>query len=366
MLRSSDVKKLAFTTTCMAVLSCCTFAQPSRLALNRLLGNKVAADLSYIPSKSFTNPAYRGTDSISLYKEKTISTKGFYAGRFEVSNKEYRDFVIDIRDSIAHILLGHTKGNGGINWNQPIDWNDPRLESLMIPPGERIFGKSQVDPGKIVYRINQSEVIPVYPDTLVWMNDFSYSYNEPLVKKYFSFHEYDNYPVVGVDQQQALAFCRWKTTQLNSLLKQESSGYEVVVRLPTHAEWEAAAINGNAGENEFYSSPYQSNFGAIYDKNGFLVKDYADDGYFYTNPVRHFRARSYGLYNMKGNIAEWTSDKAGNLMINEKETGHYIIVKGGGWNSNPFYLQTGASQFFPATAAHSFIGFRYVIDVIKK
>ena len=42
------------------------------------------------------------------------------------------------------------------------------------------------------------------------------------------------------------------------------------------------------------------------------------------------------------------------------------IVKGGGWDSNPFYLQTGVCQFFPADAAHSFVGFRYVVYVTKK
>ena len=75
------------------------------------------------------------------------------------------------------------------------------------------------------------------------------------------------------------------------------------------------------------------------------------------------------LDNMKGNVAEWTSDVASGIMIDEdwrNKMKQSFIVKGGGWNSNPFYLQTGVCQFFPATATHSFIGFRYVVYIIKK
>jgi hypothetical protein len=35
----------------------------------------------------------------------------------------------------------------------------------------------------------------VYPDTLVWMRDFSYSYNEPMAKRYFAHPSFGNYPL---------------------------------------------------------------------------------------------------------------------------------------------------------------------------
>ena len=56
-----------------------------------------------------------------------------------------------------------------------------------------------------------SYAVPVYPDTLVWIRDFSYSYNEPLAKRYYAHPAYGNYPVVGVTWKQAVAFCHWRT-----------------------------------------------------------------------------------------------------------------------------------------------------------
>ena len=60
------------------------------------------------------------------------------------------------------------------------------------------------------------DVINVYPDTLVWVHDFTYSFNEPMTKMYFSHPAYDDYPVVGVTWKQARAFSIWRTDLLNN------------------------------------------------------------------------------------------------------------------------------------------------------
>jgi sulfatase modifying factor 1 len=67
------------------------------------------------------------------------------------------------------------------------------------PSGEReeITGRSSF--------VNKDWVL-VYPDTLVWVRDFTYSFNEPMTNMYFSSPSYDNYPVVGVSWKQANAF----------------------------------------------------------------------------------------------------------------------------------------------------------------
>ena len=82
----------------------------------------------------------------------------------------------------------------------------------------RIFGKKEIDASKIVFHSEIHDLkenakrenagkprskfiikkdIAVYPDTLCWIRDFSYSYNEPMTKRYFSHPSFGNYPVVG-------------------------------------------------------------------------------------------------------------------------------------------------------------------------
>ena len=60
------------------------------------------------------------------------------------------------------------------------------------------------------------DVINIYPDTLTWVHDFTYSFNEPMTEKYFWHPAYDNYPVVGVNWKQARAFCIWRTQLFNN------------------------------------------------------------------------------------------------------------------------------------------------------
>jgi len=85
--------------------------------------------------------------------------------------------------------------------------NDPKsIEALgqtdmILSPEERIFGKKEIDPSKIIYLVERFDLkeaakrenagkprskfilrypVPIYPDTLVWVRDFTYSYNEPM------------------------------------------------------------------------------------------------------------------------------------------------------------------------------------------
>jgi len=79
---------------------------------------------------------------------------------------------------------------------------------------------------------------------MVWIRDFSYSYNEPMTKRYFSHPATGNYPVVGVNWMQATAFCQWRTHFLNAFLESKKRHRKSDFRLPTEAEWEYAARGG--------------------------------------------------------------------------------------------------------------------------
>jgi formylglycine-generating enzyme len=363
------------TTIFLAFISLGSFAQKPGLTLEKLGLKNLQQHLSYIPAKSFNSLVYTGKDSVSTYNSRTSSVQGFYISQTEVTNKEYREFVFYVRDSIAHSLLQHfSNGTNAIDWGKKIDWKDNQLEPMMIPPEYRLSGQKEIDPLKFLYAIDffgKKELISIYPDTLVWLRDFSYSYNEPLAKHYFSQSSYDNYPVVGVNLKQAMAFCQWKTAQINKMLKgKDAVGVVVTAKLPTNASWESAAFELRDSVSIFDGNKgYSCNFGTITTGLGLTKKGFKDDGYFYTAPVKSFPPGMYGLYDMKGNVAEWTStarDEIMNVEVRPDKLKTVFIVKGGGWNSTPFYLQAGVCQFFSVDATHSFIGFRYEVHIEKK
>lgn len=347
-----------------------SMAQESSLPPDKLPVKDLLRNLSYVPDQSFTSLSYTGRDSVSFYGPGVASVPGFYISKTEVTNKEYFEFTQYVKDSIAHTLLGHFKnGANSIDRSRSINWDDNRLEPMMISPEDRIYGRKEIDPAKIIFEIDffgQKETISIYPDTLVWIRDFSYSYNEPLAKNYFLHPSCNDYPVVGISLKQAIAFCQWKTKQL---MNQSGTLYEVIVRLPTSNEWESAAFDLKKTRSLFSKEKkYDCNFGIINDR-GLEIKGFKDDGYFYTAPVKSYPPGPFGLYDMKGNVSEWTStshDEISGIEVKPDKQKTSFVVKGGGWDSTPFYLQPGVCQFFPADAAKSFIGFRYVVFVKKK
>jgi len=157
--------------------------------------------------------------------------------------------------------------------------------------------------------VNKDWVL-VYPDTLVWISDFTYSYNEPMVNMYYRSPSYDNYPVVGITWKQANAFCIWRTNYLNWALV--SGGQPIVqnYRLPIEAEWEYAA-RGGLDQNMYpWGGVYLRNMSGCFIANFKPLRgNYTDDGSMYPSRVAHYSGNpnEYGLYDMAGNVSEWTT-----------------------------------------------------------
>jgi len=215
----------------------------------------------------------------------------------------------------------------------------------------------------------------VYPDTTVWIKDFNYSYNDPMHQDYFHHQAYGDYPVVGVTWDQANAFCNWRTKKKNDYLRGKRNPTTVpVFRLPTEAEWEYAARGGLMFSKYPWGGP-----SALSDRGCFLANfkpvrgDYAVDGALYTVEAKSYNANDYGLYNMAGNVSEWTSSAynlssyyMGSTMNPnvEDRNNKKKIVRGGSWKDVAYYLEVGTRDFEYADTARSFIGFRTVQDYI--
>mgnify|MGYP003956995055 FL=1 len=217
----------------------------------------------------------------------------------------------------------------------------------------------------------KNEILNVYPDTAVWVKDFNYSYNDPMHQDYFHHQSYGDYPVVGVSWEQANAFCNWRTRKKNDYLKSKKNRISVPdFRLPTEAEWEYAARGGL----EFATYPWGSG-GTQSDRGCFLANfkpvrgNYAADGALYTMEAKSYNANDYGLYNMAGNVSEWTNT-AYNLSsyymastMNpkvENRKNKRKIIRGGSWKDVAYFLEVGSRDYEYADTARSYIGFRTV------
>ncbi len=365
----------------------------------------------YIPPGTFhMGPSDEDINYAYTARNKQVSINGFWMDATEITNNEYRQFVNWVRDSTAATLMQYGKevdGKFQIDWKktQTIKWGDKatieKIDQLILTPENRIFGKKEIDPSKLIYhsetfdlkeaakKVNEGKVrsqfivkknIPIYPDTLVWVRDFSYSYNEPMTKRYFSHPAFGNYPVVGVNWNQATVFCEWRTQYLNSYLDKTRKANESPFRLPTEAEWEYAARGGRSQSMFPWGNYYLRN------KKGCLLANfkpgrgnYPEDGAFYTARADAYWPNDFGLYCMAGNVAEWTSsvyyegaynfqhDMNPDIRYNAKDSDpprmKRKVIRGGSWKDVGYFLQTSTRTYEYQDTAKSYIGFRCVIDL---
>jgi gliding motility-associated lipoprotein GldK len=371
-------------------------------------------------------------------QSKTISVDAFWMDETEITNNEYRQFVTWVIDSITRRKLGEQFPDEYlysedefqqpiepplINWETKIDMRDEEvrtaLEDMYIPENERFFGRKELDTRKLVYEyqdINFQEAaqekrdykrsiqnsdktkdfykdaalvsdrsqfvktyaINIYPDTLAWISDFTYSYNDPMAKMYFWHPGFDDYPVVGVTWEQAKAFCVWRTMYHNNYLAKEKGGASVQnYRLPTEYEWEYAARGGRNVSMYPWGSPYTRDSKGCFLANFKPLRgNYVDDGFLKPSPVGSYEPNDFNLYDMAGNVAEWTIsafDEAGysfthdlnpnyeyNALPNEPTVMKRKVVRGGSWKDVAFYLQAGTRTYEYQDSAKSYIGFRCV------
>ena len=267
---------------------------------------------------------------------RTAQVSGFYMDATEISNAEYRQFTNYVRDSIAHTMLGDmiddpNTGAQRVDMRKPVNYRNAdvqdQLASMYIQAENSLWGRKEMDNSKLVYSYEYSDYneaiknpgqpmsaykvkkdIPVYPDTTVWVRQFAYSYNEPIAQQYNWFPAFNNYPVVGVTWNQADAFCKWRTKTWKGEREKNRQYFESEFRLPTEQQWEWAARGGKNESPYPWGGPYLLNKKGCYLANFKPQRcNYAADGGLYTVKVNAYWPNDYGLYNMAGNVAEWTA-----------------------------------------------------------
>ncbi|MCB1920250.1 MAG: SUMF1/EgtB/PvdO family nonheme iron enzyme [Candidatus Competibacteraceae bacterium] len=168
-------------------------------------------------------------------------------------------------------------------------------------------------------------------------------------------------PVINVDWFDATAYAQWLSQQTG-----------LAYRLPTEAEWEYAARAGTTtarywGENPDLACGYAN----VADRT--VLETFptwtihnCDDGYTYTAPVGSFTANRWGLYDMLGNVWEWTCSLYKNpydgeeQICNANNATSFRVLRGGSWDYVPTKVRSAyrdASEFGRSTLANS-RGFR--------
>ena len=381
----------------------------------------------YIPGGSFLmGQTDQDVTFAQIAQNKQVTIPPFFMDQTELSNSQYKQFVNWVRDSIAitsyagdeKYYLKPAKGaannsNGKkiINWDyvrqHPVfasgkgvkTNNASKLQGMYYQGDDRIFDRNEIDVRLLKYNYalvvlreaanyhnDKSkkrsdfifrDTVPVYPDTLVWLSDFSYAANEPMVEGYFSHPAYRNYPVVGVNWRQARAFTVWRTRYNDSYKDSHKLPHRLPYSLPSESEFEYAARGGRLGTDYPWGGPYIKN------AKGCLLANfkpgrgnYTDDGGAYTVNVRSYFPNDYGLYNMAGNVAEWTSsayDESAATFVHDMaptytyeakasdpESLKRKVVKGGSWKDIGYFLQNSTRTYEYQDTAKSYIGFRCV------
>jgi formylglycine-generating enzyme len=372
---------------------------------------------------------------------KSVTVDAFWMDQTEITNNKYRQFVHYVRDSILRTKLGNAgiadrqyfmvdkDGNAiepnVINWDEKISLKDETtkatIEEMYYPPEERFNGKKQIDVRKLNYsyfwvdfqqaaksnykqdytnntgkyegqitNIDGSRtpvkdrssfikhgIINVYPDTLCWIRDFTYSFNDPQASLYFWHPSFDNYPIVGVSWVQARAFSIWRTDYMNTALRKQGIPDVQDYQLPLESQWEYAARGGLELSMYPWGGPYTRNYKGCFLANFKPLRgNYIDDGNVYAGKVGSYEPNEYGLYDMAGNVSEWTRgayhpsayifqhdlqpDYQYNATPQDPPVMKRKVVRGGSWKDIAFFLQTSTRDYEYQDSTKPYVGFRNV------
>jgi formylglycine-generating enzyme required for sulfatase activity len=195
-----------------------------------------------------------------------VYVDGFWMDATDVTNRQFKEFV----GATAYVTVAERK---------------PRAEDFPGAPPENLVA------GSVVFS-PPDHPVPLDNHFQWWSYVKGANWRHPLGPG-SDIKGKDNYPVVQIAYEDALAYARWAGK-----------------RLPTEAEWEFAARGGLSGKVYPWGDELRPNgkWMANIHQGHFPNTDSGEDGYIGVSPVAQFPANGYGLYDMAGNVWQWTSD----------------------------------------------------------
>ena len=298
------------------------------------------------------------SDRMALSHEKpkhTVKVDGFYMDETEVTNAQFSRFI----EATNYITTAE----------RLVDWE---LIKQQLPPGTPKPHDSLLLPGSLLFKKTKESVPNLYDFSQWWRWTNGANWKQPEGKG-SSIDGKDNHPVVHVSYEDAMAYCHWAGR-----------------RLPTEAEWEFAARGGKRDKIYFWGDLTDKLSSYVNSWEGeFPVDNTQADGFEKSAPVKTYPPNGYGLYEISGNVWEWTSDwyssqyyqycKENSITNNPKGPNEafnpnnpYIderIIRGGSFLCNASYCASYRVSSRMATDPNSsleHLGFRTVMDLKKE
>ena len=242
-----------------------------------------------------------------------------------------------------------------------------------------------VKDGKEEIRIDRPFYIGAYEITNAQFREFNPNHDSRVESRsnyQFGRRGYDvngdDLPVVRIDWRQAMEYCRWLS---------KKTGYKV--DLPTAAEWEWACRAGTA--TPFWYGDFDTDFSPFENLGDKRLKEFVactthgnytsvriipnpnpfddrypkderfDDGSFLHVPGGRYKANPWGLFDMHGNVAEFTKTTKDGRNISSAENGDVVAVMGGSWYDRPYRSTSDFKRYYPVYQPVFNTGFRIVL-----
>jgi len=195
-----------------------------------------------------------------------VTVDGFWMDKYEVTNEQYEKFV----NETGYVTVAERPLD-------PVDY--PTVDPALLVPGALIFQKTKGP-------VNLND----YHNWWRWVPGTCWDHPKGPDS---SIKGREKYPVVHIAYEDAEAYCKW-----------------IGKELPSEAEWEFAARGGLEGMNFTWGqmdlqlqTPLANTWQGEFPYQNLLIDEYEG-----SSPVGSFPANGYGLFDMAGNVWEWTSD----------------------------------------------------------
>jgi formylglycine-generating enzyme required for sulfatase activity len=232
--------------------------------------------MRWIPSGDFVMGS---TDPLARTHEQPkhrVHIDGLWMDETEVTNEQFRAFV----NATGYLTMAE----------RPVDWNEIKKQ---VPEGTPKPPDEVLQPGSLVFT-PPSAAVPTNDFSRWWTWTLGANWQHPTGPA-SSIDAALTEPVVHIAFVDALAYCKWAGK-----------------RLPTEAEWEYAARGGLAEKiNVWGDEPVGDQLltkRCNTWQGQFPSENTANDGFTRASVVKSFPANGYGLYDMAGNVWEWTMD----------------------------------------------------------